>query len=118
MLPAVEDFLLSLQTNNYSPETVYNYDRDLRVFDQFLTESGFDFDNVDKTAIARYKAYLTSRDRKTPIRLKEQEIMLVSRSINRMLSSLRSYLKYLIEMDKPVPVPPEAVKLTKTERKH
>jgi len=118
MLPTVEDFLLSLQTNNYSPETVYNYDRDLRVFDQFLTESSLDFDKVDKTAIARYKAYLTSRDRKTPISLKEQDKMLVSRSINRMLSSLRSYLKYLIEMDKPVPVPPEAVKLTKTERKH
>lgn len=118
MLPAVEDFLLSLQTNNYSPETVYNYDRDLRVFDQFLTESSLDFDKVDKMSIARYKAYLTSRDRKTPISLKEQDKMLVSRSINRMLSSLRSYLKYLIEMDKPVPVPPEAVKLTKTERKH
>ncbi|MEX0621540.1 MAG: tyrosine-type recombinase/integrase [Candidatus Woykebacteria bacterium] len=118
MLPHIEDFLLSLQTNNYSPETVYNYDRDLKVFDQFLSEAGTSFDKVDKTTIARYKAYLTSRDRKTPISLKEQEKILVSRSVNRMLSSLRSFLKFLIEMDKPVPVPPEAVKLTKTERKH
>lgn len=118
MLPHFDEFLLSLQTNNYSPETVYNYDRDLRVFDKFLSDSGVEFAQVEKGTIARYKAYLTSRDRKTPISLKEQEKMLVSRSVNRMLSSLRSYLKFLIEMDKPVPVPPEAVKLTKTERKH
>src|SRR4030042_3718433 len=118
MLTFVDEFLLNLQTNNYSPETVYNYERDLRVFDQFLTESGTRFAQTDKQTIARYKAYLTSRDRKTAIRLIEQDKMLVSRSINRMLSSLRSYLKYLIEMDKPTPIPPEAVKLTKTERKH
>jgi site-specific recombinase XerD len=118
MLPYFDDFLLSLQTNNYSPETVYNYERDLRAFDQYLTESGTSFEKTDKQAIARYKAYLTSRDRKTAIRLTEQEKMLVSRSINRMLSVLRSYLKYLIDMDKEAPIPPEAVKLIKTERKH
>jgi site-specific recombinase XerD len=118
MLPSLEDFLLNLQTNNYSPETVYNYERDLGVFDQFLAESSTPFESVDKGVITRYKAYLTSRDRKTPNRLKEQEKILVSRSVNRMLSSLRSYLKFLIEMDKPTPISPEAVKLTKTERKH
>lgn len=118
MLPDFEEFLLHLQTNNYSPETVYNYERDLRVFDQYLTETGTAFSQVDKIAIARYKAYLTSKDRKTAIRLTEQEKMLVSRSINRMLSSLRSYLKWLIEMDKPVPIAPESIKLIKQERKH
>ena len=118
MLPHFDDFLLYLQTNNYSPETVYNYERDLHVFDRFLTESGNSFEKTDKQTIARYKAYLTSRDRKTAIRLTEQEKMLSSGSINRMLSSLRSYLKYLIDMDKEVPVPPEAVKLVKTEKKH
>ena len=118
MLPSLDDFLLSLQTNNYSPETVYNYERDLATFDQYLTESGTPFEEADKTTIARYKAYLTSRDRKTAIRLKEQEKMLISRSINRMLSSLRSYLRFLIDMDKPTPIPPEVVKLIKTERKH
>ena len=118
MLPSLDDFLLSLQTNNYSPETVYNYERDLATFDQYLTESGTPFEEADKTTIARYKAYLTSRDRKTAIRLKEQEKMLISRSINRMLSSLRSYLRFLIDMDKPTPIPPEVVKLIKTERNH
>lgn len=39
------------------------------------------------------------------------------RSINRMLSSLRNYLKFLIEIDQKVPLPPDAVKLIKTERK-
>lgn len=118
MLPDFDEYLLHLQTNNYSPETVYNYDRDLRVFDQFLTESGTSFNGIDKSTIARYKAYLTSRDRKTAIRLTEQEKMLASRSINRMLSSLRSYLKYLLDMDKNVPVAPDSVKFVKTERKH
>ena len=118
MLPDIEEYLLHLQTDNYSPETVYNYERDLKVFDRYLAESSVGFDQVDKTVIARYKAYLTSMDRKTAIRSAEQEKMLVSRSINRMLSSLRSYLKYLIEMDKPVPVNPDSIKLVKTERKH
>ncbi|MDP2720448.1 MAG: tyrosine-type recombinase/integrase [bacterium] len=118
MLLSLDDFLLNLQTNNYSPETVYNYERDLATFDQFLTESGTKFEAVDKQFINRYKAYLTSRDRKTAKSTIEQDKMLVSRSINRMLSSLRSYLRYLIDMDKQVPVPPEAVKLIKTERKH
>lgn len=125
MLPYIDDFLLNLQTSNYSPETVYNYERDLAVFDQFLTEAAVSFEQVDKQTIARYKAYLTSRDRKTAKSATEQENlpngrqgMLASRSINRMLSVLRSYLRYLIDMDKDVPVPPEAVKLIKTERKH
>lgn len=39
------------------------------------------------------------------------------RSINRMLSSLRNYLKFLIEIDRPVPIPPDAVKLIRAERK-
>ncbi len=118
MLPDLDDYLLNLQTNNYSPETIYNYERDLKVFDNFLQEGKISFTEVDKMTIVRYKAYLVSRDRKTAISLKDQEKMLVSRSVNRMLSSLRSYLRWLIEMDKDVPVPPEAVKLVKTERKH
>jgi len=117
MLPDLDDFLLNLKTNNYSPETVYNYERDLKVFNDFLDGYGKQFSQIDKTTIAYYKAYLTSRDRKTAIKSTEQEKSLVSRSINRMLSSLRSYLKWRIEMDKEVPVPPEAVKLVKTERK-
>jgi site-specific recombinase XerD len=86
-------------------------------FDRFLEETSLLFEKIDKRVVAQYKAYLASRDRKTPIK-GETHDQLASRSLNRMLSSLRSYLKYLIEMDQPVPVPPEAVKLAKTERKH
>ncbi len=116
-LPYLDDFLLSLQTNNYSPETVYNYERDLGVLADFINELNKAFSKLDKKDIERYKAYLTSRDRKTTTK-QLAEVRLKSYSINRMLSSLRAYLRYLIELDHPTPLPPEAVKLVKTERKH
>jgi len=118
MLPHVDDYLLNLQSSNYSPETVYNYERDLNVFRQFLEESNIEFDKVDKRAITYYKAYLVSRDRKTARLAERADKVLDARSINRMLSALRSYLKYLIDMDYHCPLPPEAVKLTKSDRKH
>ncbi|TEU16082.1 MAG: hypothetical protein E3I25_05800 [Dehalococcoidia bacterium] len=117
MLPHIDDFLLNLQANKYSPETVYNYERDLNVFSNFLNESNIEFDKVDKRAITYYKAYLGSRDRKTSS-LGRGDKQLDSRSINRMLSALRAYLRYLIDIDYPCPLPPEAVKLTKAGRKH
>ncbi len=116
-LPLLDEFLLSLQTNNYSEETIYNYQRDLETFQTFLTEIEIPFDKINKKTILNYKAYLTSIDRKTPKNSKAQK-RLSSFSINRMLSSLRSYLKFLIDMDYPVPVAPETVKLIKTDRKH
>ncbi len=116
-LPRLDDFLLWLQTNNYSPETVYNYERDLTVFSDFLEELHKDFAKADKRTVEQYKAYLTSRDRRT-LAKGQAEKRLRSYSINRMLSSLRRFLKYLIEMDLPAPLPPEAVRLVKTERKH
>jgi integrase/recombinase XerD len=118
MLPHVDDFLLNLQANKYSSETVYNYERDLSVFSTFLDESNIEFDKVDKHAITHYKAYLVSHDRKTANLGKQGEKQLDSRSINRMLSALRAYLRYLIDIDYPCPLPPEAVKLTKAGRKH
>ncbi len=116
-LPYLDDFLLNLQSNNYSQETIYNYERDLEVFQNFLGEINIEFDKVNKKTILNYKAYLTSQDRKTP-KLDKGKKRLGSFSINRMLSSLRSYLKFLIDMDYEVSVPPDAVKLVKTERKH
>jgi site-specific recombinase XerD len=113
MLPHVDDFLLNLQANKYSSETTYNYERDLNVFSNFLDESNIEFNKVDKRAITYYKAYLVSRDRKTASLGRQGEKQLDSRSINRMLSALRGYLRYLIDIDYPCPVPPEAVKLTK-----
>jgi len=115
-LPHIDDFLLEVQTRNLSEETLYNYERDLKVFENFLNEINIFFENVDKKTILNYKAYLTSRDRKTPRSLISHK-KLASFSINRMLSSLRSYLKFLIDSDYSAPIPPNAVKLIKTEIK-
>lgn len=117
-LPHIEDFLLNLQTNNYSPETIYNYERDLKIFQNFLNESKIlEFNQIDKKIILYYKAYLISRDRKTA-KLKIGKTNLSSFSINRILSSLRSYIKYLIDIDYQSPISPDVIKLIKTDKKH
>jgi integrase/recombinase XerD len=118
-LPHIQEFLLSLKVNAYSHETIYNYERDLKVFERFLTdESGLsDFDKVSKQSLDLFKAYLNAKDRKTATGL-EGEKFLSSGSINRFLSSLRRYLSYLIEMDYETKILPEHVKLIKKEKKH
>lgn len=118
ILPLFDDYLLLLRSNRYSAETVYNYERDLTTFADFITSAHVAFNKVDKKMIAYYKAYLVSQDRKTALGdlVKTQE--LASTSINRMLSGLRSYIKYLVDMDYVVPVSPDAIKLVKTKRSH
>ena len=117
MLDYLEDFLLHIQTNNYSLETLYNYGRDLKTFENFLkNEVKIPFEKVTKKTIEQYKAYLFSRDRKTALGQKPKK-NLTSGSINRTLSSLRGYLKYLIKMDYQTPIPPNAIELIKTEKK-
>jgi len=117
MLPLFDEFLLNLKTQNFSEETIYNYERDLLVFDQFLDQSSTNFESVTKQTIAGYKAYLISRDRKTPLKRITGALRLSSYSVNRMLSALRSYLRYLLDVDFKAPVAPESVKLVKNERK-
>ena len=116
-LPLLDDFLLDLKTNNYSEETIYNYERDLKVFEDFLNDIDSPFDKIDKKTLLNYKAYLISQDRKTANDQKAGQ-KLKSYSINRMLSALRSYIKYLIDMDYKSPIGPEMVKLSKTDKKH
>lgn len=120
MLPLLDDFLLSLQVNQFSTETLYNYERDLTVFENFLKSELRlkDFKEITKKTIQLYKAYLTSKSRQTA---RGNKILkdLSSGTINRHLSSLRGYLKYLIEMDYDnIPIIPENVKLVKTEKRH
>lgn len=118
MLNHLEDFLLYIQTNNYSPETLYNYERDLKTFENFLeNELKIPFEKINKKAIEQYKAYLVSRDRKTASAQKPKK-NLTAGSINRTLSSLRGYLKYLIKMDYKSPIAPQAIELLRTEKKH
>lgn len=117
-LPYLDDFILDLRANNFSEETAYNYDRDLKTFEFFLANDiKKQFNKIDKTDIFRYKAYLTSSDRKTANAASPAK-RLGSFSINRILSSLRSYLKFMEDMDHAVPVSSAAVKLLKTEKKH
>jgi len=146
------DFLLELANNNYSLETVYNYCRDISVFEGFLSLNHLLFEDVDKRTITQYKGFLRSPthflDQLASIdwdvnkdsyefmgnltaKLKKNEDLepvikkvshhgdqIAARSINRMLSALRSYLRFLIDFDlNPVPIPPEAIKLIKIERK-
>lgn len=118
MLNHLEDFLLYIQTNNYSSETLYNYERDLKTFENFLkNESKIPFEKINKKTIEQYKAYLVSRDRKTALGQKPKK-NLTSGSINRTLSSIRGYLKYLIKMDYKSPIAPQAIELLRTEKKH
>ncbi|MFA4830710.1 MAG: tyrosine-type recombinase/integrase [Patescibacteria group bacterium] len=116
-LPHLDDFLLYLQVNNYSEKTIYNYERDLKVFESFLYSISLPFSKVDKNAINQYKAYLNSIDRQTA-KNKAGEKKLKSFSVNRFLSSLRSFFKYNIEMDHSVPISPEVIKLVKVEKNH
>ena len=118
MLPQHDDFLLSLRVNNYSLETIYNYEQDLIVFDLFLeNDVKKSFDSISKKTIELYKAFLTSRDRKTP-KLKKETKELSAGSLNRMLSTIRRYLAYLGDMDYPIPISPNDIKLVKMPRPH
>jgi len=118
MLPHLDDYLLNLQTNNYSEKTVYNYERDLKVFEHFLdTESSVPFPKLKRHDLELYKAYLVSRDRETAESQKTVQ-RLNAYSINRMLSALRSYLKYLIDNDYDCPINPQVIRLSKTTKTH
>ena len=175
-----DDFLVNLQNNNYSTQTILNYARDLCIFAVFLHFRNTPFMKVTKKDISAYKGYLiagqhlkdldkireeyarnidvsslnkdkalggsqrpvndltgvntprfedgflsdiyrkvygslgiTSRPRNTA----KKNLGLDPNSINRMLSALRSFLKFRIEWDLEIPVPPDAVGMMKAEKR-
>ena len=55
-----DDFLLSLQNNNYSLQTIYNYARDLCIFATFLYFRNVKFKNITKKDIDVFKGYLVA----------------------------------------------------------
>ncbi|KUK67317.1 MAG: Tyrosine recombinase XerC [candidate division WS6 bacterium 36_33] len=188
-----DDFLLSLQNNNYSSKTIHNYARDLCIFATFLHFRGVKFKDVRKKDIDTFKGYLVAGqhlkdldkfrgeyaentvksgikegkalsddlspqeftgDMVTPLEGQKNVVKptgkfesdfltdvyskvygslgelsgrpissnkksegLSPRSINRMLSSLRSFLKFRISYDLEIPLPPDAVSLMKAEKK-
>ena len=118
VLPLKEEFLLQMKSSNYSSETIYNYERDLAQLEAFMVSENFVFIDLNKSGFLKYKAYLISRDRTLPIKGTTAVVKLIPQSINRNLSSIRSYLKFLIDMDIDVPIAPDAIKLVKSEKKH
>lgn len=117
-LPLLDEYLENIQSSNYSTETVYNYERDLNTFENFLNEDiNTDFKNLTKRSIIKFKAYLSSTSRMTASD-EPGEKKLSSYSINRILSALRSYLKFLNDVDYKSPINADAIKLLKTEKKY
>ncbi len=117
-LPLLDEFLENIQSNNYSIETVYNYERDLNTFENFLNDDiNIPFEKINKRLIIKFKAYLSSTSRLTASNEKGEK-QLSSYSINRILSALRSYLKFLDEIDYISPLSANSVKLLKTEKKY
>ena len=188
-----DDFLLYLQNNNYSIQTIHNYARDLCIFAIFLHFRDVKFNNVSKKDINTFKGYLVagehlkdldkyrakyakdvgitreSNDEALSDDLRHVEFVgdidtpsgeqkskvkregkfeskflsdvyskvygnlgkyskplnssgrknegLDPRSINRMLSALRSFLKFRIEWDLDIPLPPDAIGLMKADKK-
>ncbi len=106
-----------LKTQNYSEETVYNYERDLVYLVNFLDDEKHRFKDLNKQLFNQFKAWIVSRDRKKPFTGITGVRTLEPASVNRCLSCIRAYLRYLIDMDKPVPLPPDAIKMIKAPKK-
>lgn len=140
-LPFLREYILGLKNNNYSRETLENYARDLEVFSAYLFYIETKFENIDKLVIADYKGFLRDQNylpilhkyqagmalTDEDVKRSQEDISAVKKamykgqlsdnSVNRMLSSLRSYLTFLVDIDKAVPIPPSAIKMIKTEKK-
>jgi integrase/recombinase XerD len=158
-LPDQDGFLLYLQNNSYSKQTIYNYARDLCILAVYLYTNKINFDSMSKEDINNYKGYLREGRHLDALDEVREEFLtkeaeetekyredflediykkvygslgilekpqnsrarsddgLDGKSINRMLSAFRSYLRYMIDMDKEIPFPPDAVRLIKTEKR-
>jgi len=188
-----DDYLISLQNNNFSNKTIINYARDLCIFAVFLHFRGIEFMNVTKKDVNMFKGYLRAGQHLEDLdRIRKENIKSIDRtkknrsealrgstsglknddgidgpvdsssndgvrvkkfendflagvyskvygslgvlssprnkearkndglspnSINRMLSALRSFLKFRISWDLPIPLPPDAIDMMKAEKK-
>ncbi len=61
-LPYLRQYLLNLENNNYSKETVDNYGRDLEIFAAFLHSKSILFANLDKLVISEFKGFLRNQN--------------------------------------------------------
>ena len=159
------EYLLHLYNNNYSDETVYNYNRDITFFAEYLAESKTSFEKVNKLVVTFFKGWLKERkhiaikdlklkglkDKEheesdgNTVRLgktgsktngtdkKVREPLVIAQnkgfvknnnpeildavSVNRILVSLRNYLRFLVEYDYPAPLAPDAIQLVRVAKK-
>ena len=196
-LPKQDEYLLDLQNNAYSIQTVLSYARDLSIFSVYLHFNNIEFKNLTKEDVSNYKGYLSSGNHlkdldrirvkcmkktlpttkgkdeaargprkaskfstgvNTPLEESENSTGTMNhesgvfeddflthvyskvygslgilqrplnsrarsthgldvRSINRMLSALRSYLKFRIEWNLDIPIPPDGIKMVKADKK-
>lgn len=103
MFTMVERFLEFISVERrYSPNTVISYEKDLKDFSVFLldTESHQDFSKVEKKIIRNFM-----------VELSEKKIS--KRSINRKLSSLRSFYHFLLKVGEIEVSPVESVQSLK-----
>ncbi len=117
-LPLIDDFFLFLETNNYSPATTRNYKFDIVIFDNFLKSRNLKIADLNKRNIFEFKAYLSSTERLTGITSQVTQDRLSSGSINRCLSAVRAYIRFLIDQEYDIPVVPDHFKMVKRERPH
>lgn len=140
-LPYMREYILSLKNDNYSKQTLDNYSRDLEIFSAFLFYIETPFEQLTKIDIIEYKGFLRDQNyipilhafqkgeeltqeiiqkSKSEISEKKKALykgQLSDNSVNRMLSALRSYLTFLEDIDKEPPIPANAVKMIKAEKK-
>ncbi|MEO6728829.1 MAG: tyrosine-type recombinase/integrase [Candidatus Dojkabacteria bacterium] len=140
-LPLINEYLSDLRNNNYSRETLESYTRDLLIFSCFLSYIDLTFDQIQKDEISRYKGFLRDQNY-LPIlhryqagrEITEKDVtkskedvselkkamykgQLSDNSVNRMLSSLRSYFVFLTDRDYKTNFPSSAIKMIKAEKK-
>lgn len=92
---------LSLELQ-YSPHTVLAYQKDVRDFGAFI--SPIDLEDANKIDIRAYLAYLVGQN-------------LEERSINRKLSSIKTYYKFLLNIEQISRLPTEGIKSLKFNKK-
>lgn len=118
MLPHLNDFLKKLKNDDYSPETIYNYKRDLNTFDNYLVNNlNISLEEVDRNAIEYFKKYLLSPNRLTSDKSTTLKFLSIS-SINRIFSSLKSYFKYLSDNNIKTRISFADIKLAKSQKKY
>ncbi len=117
-LDLIEDFYLFLETNNYSPQTIYHYKSDLLVFDNFLVSRNLFIKDLNKRLVLEFKAYLVSGERQTAFNKENHTQRLSATSINRCLSAVRAYVRFLIDQEYSCPVIPDHFKMVKREKPH